>query len=559
MKDYKKILMLKLPYCTHPLLAEIDKDFRARSTFRPVPSLALATLCAFIDRYKKRHYELKAVDINIEGYTKPDESIDIEKYPVLLASFIKNNEYDVLCLSAMFVFNERWVETAVELSKQFHPEAKIIVGGGYPTLFPERCLENYEVNDVIIGEGETTLLHILNKYNNFEDPEYKKNFPFVGYGTRDENKEVLIVKRAQKQYIDLADLPVPAWHYLNIRKYFEQSGDRRLPIEATRGCPFRCTFCSTNQSWGFKVRYKPYEKLINEIIALKKRYDVEAVGFVDDNLTFSKEWTVNFLRKIVEIKLPINLSASNFSIRCLDEEIVGLLVKAGFHAFGIAVETGCSIMQKQINKNLDFEHIRRMVKIIKSYENVHLHINWMVGFPNETIEQINATFNFARELDANSNQFLVVLPYPGTQLFNEARRENLLIFTDDNLDRYDNRKCDYLKSDEWNYDQLMSKIYDINIELNFLKDLSHESEKRKEKHLVHIEEILKKLPDHVIANIIVGYMYKEKGRQDYEQYYKKAIDLLRNETLNKTFNKYLSWDNYMIEDFVMNSTTNAGN
>jgi len=557
MKDYKKILMLKLPYCTHPSLAEIDEDFRTRSTFRPVPSLALATLCAFIDKYKKRNYELKAVDINIEAYTKPDDFIDIEKYPALVENFIKNNEYDVLCCSAMFVFNERWVEMAVELSKQFHPEAKIIVGGGYPTLFPERCLENYEVNDVIMGEGETTLLHILNKYNNCKDAGYEETFPFVGYGTRDESKEVVIIKRVQKQYIDLADLPAPAWHYLNIKKYFEKSGNRSLPIEATRGCPLRCTFCNTNQSWGFKVRYKPYENLINEMIELKKTYDVEGVSFIDDNLTFSKEWTVKCLKKIMEIKLPLNISASNFSVKFLDEEIVDLLVKAGFYVFGIAVETGCSMMQKKINKNLDFEHIRKMVKIIKSYENVHLHINWMIGFPNETIEQINQTFNFARELDASSNQFLVVLPYPGTELFNEAKSENLLIFTDDNLDRYDNRKCDYLKSDEWNYDQLRSKIYDINIELNFLKDFSHKSEKRKEQHLIHLEGIIKKLPDHVIANIIVGYMYKEKGRQDYEEYYKKAIDLLKNETLNKTFNKYLLWDNYMIKDFVMYSTFNA--
>jgi hypothetical protein len=134
MKEYKSVLLLKVPFCPYPDASKEDDDFRTRSTFRPWPSLALAALCAFIDRYKTIDYRLKAIDVNIEAYTKPGVSMDTRLYPGLLADSIKNNDYDILAISATFIFNVRWVKMAVELSRKYHPDAKIVIGGGYPTI-----------------------------------------------------------------------------------------------------------------------------------------------------------------------------------------------------------------------------------------------------------------------------------------------------------------------------------------------------------------------------------------------------------------------------------------
>lgn len=551
MKKFKNIFLLKLPYCTHPDSLS-DDDFRTKRPFRPVPSLALATLCAFLEKYKTYNYEIRAIDLNIEAYAKQGVPIDTSVYHNLLVEVIKSNDYDVLALSTMFVYNVKWVDAAVKLSRKFHPEAKIIIGGGYPTLFPERCLAKHDIDDAIIGEGEAAFLHILNKYNNYQDIEFEKKFPFSGYGAKNKQKEIVIKRREQNGYIDLADLPLPAWNYLNLEKYFKKSGDNGLSIEATRGCPFRCSFCSTYLSWGSKVRYKPVENVINEIVEAKKRYNVASLYFVDDNLTFSKEWIVNFLKKIIAMKLPVKLVASNFSVKCLDGEIIDLLVRAGFYNFGIAVESGCPEMQKKINKNLDFDHIKKIVKKIKSCPEVSLHINWMIGFPNETLKQIEKTFDFARELKAHSNQFLVVLPYPQTRLFKEAQQAGLLIFDDEDLDRFDNRQCDYLKSGEWNYNQLQEMIYDANIEMNFLNNpsLIFRAAEGRNSFLRYLEELLLKLPEHIIARLIAGYLYKQKNYYpECERQYKTAIKLFKNKKLRDTFVKYLSWDNPIIKDF----------
>ncbi len=548
MKDFKSIFLLTVPYCTHPDSLIIDDDFRTKSTFRPVLSLALATLCAFLDKYKTYDYKVKAVDLNTEAYTEPGIPIDISSYPGLLTDTIRNNEYDVLCISAMFVFNVKWVEATVKLSRKFHPDAKIIIGGGYPTLFPERCLREHDIDDVVIGEGGPTFLHILNKYNDHHDPKFEKKFPFERYASKNEKGEIVISKQ-RHNFINLSDLPIPAWHYLNIERYFKRSGDKALPIEASRGCPYRCSYCCTYLSWGRKIRYKPIENLINEILEIKKRYNVETLHFIDDNLSFSKEWIKEFLQRIIRMKLSLKLMSSNFSVKHLDKEIIDLLARAGMGEFGIAVESGSPEIQRRINKNLNFDQVRKVVKILKSH-NLHVHICWMIGFPNETINQINSTFNFARELKAHSNQFLTVLPYPGTQLFEEAKSANLLVFQDDCLDKFDNRKCDYLKSDEWNYDRLQDMIYDANIEMNFLNNPSLDTIEGRDNILKYFEELLLKLPEHIIAHIIVGYLYKQKNfYSEYKKHYKSAIELFKNKKLNKTFVKYLSWDNPIIKDF----------
>ena len=519
-----------------------------KSPFRPVPSLALASLCAFIERYKKFDYNLKAVDLNIEGYAEPGMPVDTTVYEGLLKGCIESNEYDVLCLSTMFVFNVKWVDAAVRFSKKLHPEAKIIIGGGYPTLFPERCLEEHGIDTVVIGEGEAVFLHILNRYNNYHDPEFEKRFTFEGYGTMDENGKIVISKQ-RRCFIDLGDLPIPAWNYLNVEKYFRTSGDKVLPIEGSRGCPYCCSYCCTYISWGRQVRYKPVERLIAEISEMKKRYRVDALHFVDDNLSFDKDWIKEFLRRIISMKLPLKFTASNFSSKNLDGEIIDLLVKTGMDRFSIAVESGCPEMQKRINKNLNLEKIREMVKQLKARK-LYIHLCWMIGFPNETMEQINRTFNFARELRAHSNQFLTVLPYPGTQLFDEAKSAGLLVFQDDELDKFDNRRCDYLKSDEWNYDKLQKMIYDINIELNFLNNISLDTEEGMDYMLGFLENLMLRLPEHIVARIIIGYIYKKKNNMaKHEEYYNSARSLFKEKKLSETFSRYLSWKHPIVEDF----------
>jgi radical SAM superfamily enzyme YgiQ (UPF0313 family) len=174
----------------------------------------------------------------------------------------------------------------------------------------------------------------------------------------------------------------------------------------------------------------------------------------------------------------------------------------------------------------------------------------MVGFPNETLEQINKTFAFARELKGHTNQFSIVLPYPGTKLFEQAKAQGLLLVDDQDLDKYDYRKCDHIKSEEWDYQMLRDMVYDAIIEMNFLNNPLLETSQDRNVLLENTKHFLLWLPDHVIANVIIGYIYMVQGNATKsERYYNIAIDLLKDNKLSKTFSKYLSMDYPVIREF----------
>jgi len=537
----EKVLLLKVPYCPYEGKTAQVRDFRTKSPFRPMPSLALASLAAFIERYKSLPYEVEAVDINIEGYTSPDEPIEPSNYVQIMEDRIQNADYDVFGLSVMFVYNLDWAEIAIQLSRKYHPDAKIIMGGGYPTLFPEKALENHNIDAAVIGEGEATLLHLLNQYNNHRDPEFEDKFPFEGYAQREVSGDVQVVQR-KKNYMDLADLPRPAWEYLDIDGYFERSGDNILPIEGSRGCPYSCYYCCTYMSWGRKLRYKPVDDLIAEIEYLNQRYNKPYLFFGDDNLSFSKPWMVEFLNKFIDKDFSFDLTVSNFSIKHLDEEVIDLLKKSGVRSFSVAVETGTPEMQKAINKKLNLDKVRKTCAMMRG-KDLYFRICWMVGFPGEKMSQIQATFEFARELRANHSQFNVVLPYPGTKMYLQAHDDGLLLEENPELDKFDYRRTDYFKSEDWNYPELRSMVYDHNIELNFLANPGLDTASGRERLLEEMLALLKKLPEHVIGIIVVGHLYGLMGENaKRDQYFRKADGLLSDESLANTFCKYLDWD-----------------
>jgi radical SAM superfamily enzyme YgiQ (UPF0313 family) len=544
----KSVFLVKVPYA--PYFEETDRkdDFKTKATFGPVPSLALASVCAFIEKYKMLDYQVKAVDVNIEAYTIPGIPIDTSVYPKLLEDCIKNNEYDLLGLSAPFIFNLKWIGMAVKLSKKYHPNAKIVVGGGFPTLFPERCLNDLDVDDVIIGEGEATFLHILNRYNNHHDAVYEAKFPFTGYASKDANGNIDMSHKG-RGYIPLDDLPAPAWEYLDTDKYFRNSGTNILEVEGSRGCPYNCTYCCTFLSWGRTMRYKNIDNLINEIAETHRRYPQAMLEFIDDNISFEKEWITKFLRRLIDLKLPLKINASNLDIRRLDEEIIDLLLAANIHRISIAVETGSKEIQSRIKKKLNFDRVKEVVRMSQR-KGAKVYVCWMLGFPKETMDQIHETFNFARELKAYANQFLIVLPYPGTKLFEEAQESSLLMFDQGNLGKFDNRARDYLISEEWNSQKLQDMIYDMNIELNFLNNPELETPAGREFMLNHFEKLLMRLPEHIVTYLIVGYLHKQKGNMDEcEKYYNSATELFQKESLSAVFKKYLSWDHPIINDY----------
>lgn len=553
MPQYQSILLIKVPICHYPDVESESRGFKANEKFEPFPSLALATLCAFVDAYKTLDYQLHAVDLNIEGYVEPGVDIDISAYPALLEDSIKNHQYDVLGISAPFVFNERWVALAVELSRRYHPEAKIIIGGGYPTLFPQRIFERLDVDDLVLGEGESTFLHLLNRYNQHHDAAFEEKFPFDGYSTRNATGEIITKERTQRQnYLNAGVLPPPAWHYLDVEKYFRNSGMHILPLEVSRGCPYKCTYCCTYMAWGRWMRYKPVENAIAEIRHLKEHYGAPTLYLIDDNPTITKKWIKAFLTELIAEDLAGDVALQNVSVMHIGEDVLDLLKQAGCTNITIAVEAGSDAMQKRLDKNLDFNEVKEVTTLVKS-KGFTFDILWLIGIPGESLAQVRETFDRAREFRAHENVFSVVLPYPGTRLYNQAKVEGLLNFDETklkSLDQFNYSDSELVKSDEWTAEDLRQMAFDVRIELDYLNSPHLDTETGVDNLLNDFNSVLEFNGDHVIVHIIIGYLLHQRGEQQQGRaVYDKVIEMLHTEKLYNKFGKYLRWRHPILDHF----------
>ncbi|MBF0558169.1 MAG: B12-binding domain-containing radical SAM protein [Nitrospirae bacterium] len=547
MNKYGNVLLLKVPTCPFPE-PSAQEDMRFNLLFAPTPSLALASLCSFVHKHDTFGYQLKAIDLNIEGYTEPGVPIDTSSYINLMENVIKDSDYGVLALSVMFIFTVKWVDLAVKLSKKYHPDAKIIIGGGYASVYPERALTDHDADYAVIGEGEAALMHILNKLNNHTDEIFEARFPFDGYAKKDASGKVTINER-RHGFLKGEDLPPAGWHYMNIGSYFRKSGLKVLEIEGSRGCPYKCTYCTVHMCWGGNVRYRPVDSLIHEISEIRRQYGEVEVYLVDDNPTFSRSWITEFLNELIVHDLNRGVRFQNFSVKHLDEEIIDLLIKAGLKQLTIAVETASQEMQARINKRLNFDKVREIVGIAKSRK-LYVEALWMLGFPKETLAQIGETLAFARELRANLNTISIVLPYPGTKLFEDAKSLGVLEFDDSDLSRFDYFHYNSFKSDEWNYEQLKQIAYDANIELNFINNPCLDTGDGADFILEREEYIMEKLSEHIIANIVMGYLHKQRDNlKACDRYYEHAAGLFKKKPVRDTFIKYLSWDYPVTRDF----------
>ena len=519
-----RLLLLKLPYCPHP--EAVGCDLRARGTFRPMPSLALASLAGWIERWKTHDIQVQAQDVNLAAYTMPGQPADTGLLPGALEAAVRDHEYDVLGLSVPFVFNIRWLRDAVKLSHKFHPEAGIIAGGGLPTLMPKHCLEA-GVDRVVVGEGEELFLAALEA---------------VGDTTR-------IIASKCRTHMSL--LALPAWNLLDVNSCFDRSGERLLPIETSRGCPHNCSFCTVTSVWGPSVRYKPAGHVVGEIDSLISKYDIEKLWFVDDNMTFKRDWAVLFLNMLADAKFPVSIDASNFSVKHLDEELIDLLAKAGFTRISVAIESGSPVIQQQVNKRLDLEQAVRVTSMIKK-RGLAVHLCWMVGFPGETVDQLQETYALVRRLRAESNQFCAVVPFPGTRLHADAQAAGFLPPDDGNLDKYSCSGAELLQNQEWTYDQLRSMTYDVNIDVNFLNNPQLETESGRAKFLMYLEALLLRLPDHVIALVLAGYLRGLASDQELRaRHYATAIQALKDPSVAATFGKYIKSGHPALDDFLV--------
>ena len=417
-KTIKKVLLFIPPAYTFADAIDIN----------PLPPLGLGYLGAILE---KNGIETKIVDCLIEGWSDrkriDDNIIRIGLSFKDIEDIIKRFEPDIVGVNNLFTKQRENAHKIYEIAKKVNREIITIAGGAHPTVMPELVLSDINVDYAVLGEGEESLMELIEYAEGRRDASSLDGVCF-----RENGKVRIIPKR--RFITDLDALPFPARNLLKMEKYFgirQSHGERRLkrfsPIITSRGCAALCTFWSAHRVWGRKFRARSPENVIAEMKHLKDRFCIEELIFEDDNITLDPKRAEAIFDLMIKEKLDLKWDTPNgVAAWTLNEKLIDKMKESGCYKINFAFESGNQyVLDNIIKKPLRIDKVKPLVKYAKSI-GLEVGIFLVVGMPSETIDQIWDSFYLAKELEIYTPFISVATPYPGTELFEISKKKGYL-------------------------------------------------------------------------------------------------------------------------------------
>lgn len=342
--------------------------------------------------------------------------------------FFEKNYVDIVFLSSAYTVQKKSVHKMIKIIRKVSPRTFIVVGGAHATVLSEEFLKaQYRADIVCLGEGEETALEILQRYS-----ESKSLFDIKGTAVLINGA---IVENESRDFIsDLDKLSFPAYDLVNMEDYFYLLNKgfefrpslptlhhkRSVSLVSSRGCPYNCIFCSIHSQMGHQWRGHSVEYVLDHLEFLVSEYKINHVHFEDDNLTFDKKRFINLLQGFVDRDFSFSWDTPNgIRIDSLDESLIKKISTSNCEHLTFGIESGSQeVLDRIVNKKLNLEKAVEIFSICEK-EKINTSAFYIVGFPQESLDQIRKTFDFALENMKKYKVFPalnIVSPLPGTRL-----------------------------------------------------------------------------------------------------------------------------------------------
>jgi len=373
-----------------------------RRLLPPVPPMGLCYIAAILE---KNSFEVHIIDQY--AYRLSNEQ---------LLNRISEMEPDVVGFSCLTpVFSN--VEELCKKLRLFKKIPKIILGNLHATLFSEEMLKN-DIADVIVrGEGEHTVLELLLA---IQSEENFLGIDGISYCCGDS-----VVHNKDRGPIDcLDDLPYPAWHLLDWEYYVKAPmlGLRSpaVPMQASRGCPYKCIFCAQNIIHkGFRTR--SIDSVVDEIEYVNSHYGINNFVFCDSFFPSTIEIGYEFCDKIISRNLHTKIKwLTEMRTNQVTDELMNRMKQAGLYLILFGFESGSQKTLNAMRKKATIKAAEDSVKIAKKHGILTTGL-FMLGMPEETLEDCRQTIQFAKLLNCDVVKFNIVIPYPGTLLYEQYK------------------------------------------------------------------------------------------------------------------------------------------
>ena len=407
------------------------------------PAIGFAYIMGYL---KGRGYKVNMVDAIGEGLNiywpfkeRPTFQCQGLTFDEILKKIPKDS--NVIAFSGMFSGEWPVLRSLINKIREAYPNALFVAGGEHVTALTEYVMRDCPALDVCVrGEGEQTFYEILNSYA--QTGSYS-NILGTGYLDADGNyhqgncdNRVGNTPRMR----DIGKIPWPHWPEGYLENFWEAgksygiASERDMPFMLSRGCPYQCTFCSNPQMWTTRYVLRDIDDIIEEIKSYLSRYSITSIQLYDLTAITKKKWTVEFLNRLIEENIVLNWSLpSGTRSEVLDKETLHLLSKTGCKYLVYAPESGSKDTLKKIKKRIDLDKLSDSV-LEANRQDMNTRVNLIIGFPHETWRNVFETIRYGLKMSmkgVDEVPLFIFSPYPGTEIFDDLRRERKIVLNDD--------------------------------------------------------------------------------------------------------------------------------
>jgi anaerobic magnesium-protoporphyrin IX monomethyl ester cyclase len=350
---------------------------------------------------------------------------------------VERIESDTELIGVSCMFSQDWPEVRrlIQLVRRRFPSVPIVAGGEHITATAAFTLTSTpEVDVCVVGEGEETIVELAAAMDRGDSYE-----AIPGLVLRSEGGKGLMVQPAggtrstgsRTRIRNLDDIPWPAWDLVPLDNYLDHGlgygvdRGRSMPMIATRGCPYQCTFCSNPEMWTTRWYARDPEKVLDEIRTYQERYSATNFDFYDLTAIVKRSWIIQFTRAILDRKMVFTWQLpSGTRSEAIDDEVSRLLYESGCRNMSYAPESGSPAVLQRIKKVVKLDRLEKsVIGAVRAGLNVKLNI--IMGFPNESRGELRQTVQFlARMGFAGVHDMSISLfsPYPGSELYHDLRK-----------------------------------------------------------------------------------------------------------------------------------------
>ncbi len=395
-----------------------DKAESSTALRLKLPPLGLLYIAAYLE---KHGFPVEVLDANLYDYTCERAAFEASK-----------KSPDIVGVTATTVTLKSALNI-IRAVRRAMPGVVTMIGGPHVTYMPSETLaECPELDIVVIGEGEETALELARSLEGLSHVTGRGGLrEFIGriskvrgIAYRDPNS--LVRYTPPRPLIqDLDSIPFPARHLVPFEKYVVW--DRRESagmIMTSRGCPFACNYCISSRMAGTKFRGRSAKNVVDEVQLLHERYGLKGIEFIDDLFMMSHKRAKEIASEIKARGLDILWSASS-RVNTINEELIRELKKSGLSSLYFGVESGSQRVLDLMNKRITLEQVMDAFKAARNNK-IFTIGSFMFGYPGETLDEMNQTIKFSKELKPDIAQFTILTPYPGTPLYDELKSSGLI-------------------------------------------------------------------------------------------------------------------------------------